>query len=231
MMPFLRSITIPGGGATALPLVLTYAAYSVSDVNQSSPFTFLGTYIGVASADRNVMACISVSTGDSTISSITIGGQSCTVLQFKSAQAATAIAITNAPITTGTSANVVVNYSTGVTATAICHTYALTGPLGSRTATSSASISENAAGSYTATPLGLTIPAGGIIIGVYASVSNTGTGSGSGSWSGLTQNNFGNATVAYGSAASLASNTSSSVAISSTVTDSFYGSFLTAAYR
>jgi hypothetical protein len=149
----------------AIP-TLAYQTATNSGANSTS-YTFSTQAIGTAAADRLVVVVIGREPGD-TLSSSTIGGISATVV----ANAGTCTIIA-AVVTTGTTADVVLNFA-GTQIRIGVAVYAVYG-LSSTTATSTytASLSET-----------VTIPAGGVAIGCAYS----GSGGVSTTWTGVTEN-------------------------------------------
>lgn len=215
-------------GEAAAPLAITYAASNIQVCNPST--TFSGFNIGTASSGRYVV--VTVSTGSSAataISSITVAGQSCTVVTSVknggSNGSFTAIAITNAPVTSGTTADIAVTMNSNAQALSI-GTFAVTG-LASTTPTATATTTTNN-GTMT-----VVVPAKGGIIAVSGSSGYFGTG-GAASWTGITQRYFidGYATV-HGHYVSGASNISVGGAtfnVSCNITDNYQPASVTAAF-
>jgi len=100
---------------------LTYQDYQGSGSNASS-YTFSGMGIGTADADRKVLACIGgFGSSGATPTSVTIGGVSATQVAVSATSRATAV-VFEASVPTGTTGDVVANYSATQTRVA-CATY------------------------------------------------------------------------------------------------------------
>jgi hypothetical protein len=92
-------------------------------------YTATGIAIGAAAFDRYVAVVVAFrdTSGTPTISSVTVGGAATTsVIANTTTLSGITIYITDAPVTTGTTADVVVTMSEGVTLVSVA-TYALTG--------------------------------------------------------------------------------------------------------
>lgn len=117
-----------GAAGGALTITPQSSASSASDL---TTYTFSAQAIGAASADRIVIvACgaVNVSSG-TTLSSATIGGISATILKQQTNNAAsvdTIFAIIAASVTSGTTADIVLNYSAGQLRAGVS-TYSMTG--------------------------------------------------------------------------------------------------------
>lgn len=173
MLPGLKSAI---GGAGSAPFSLTFGSSAVRDI-PSSPHSFTGMTIGAAPTGgetRHVVAAIGIMHGGSgTIDSVTIGGVSATLVvginNNPSQGAAAALYIAAVP--TGTTATVVVSFTSAVcigAATFILRNRTTT------TATSSSTAEDPS--------LNLNIAGGGAAIGV--SMVRDGTVS---TWTGLTE--------------------------------------------
>lgn len=124
---------------TAGPKVLTFQTSDNSTVAGTS-FTFSSKAIGPPSADRYVIVGIGGNNGTATISSVTVGGISATqVVTRQVSNSTTGIYIANVP--TGTTANIVINWSASQANTEI-GIWSATG-LSSGTANSSGGSSAN----------------------------------------------------------------------------------------
>lgn len=173
---FVRAAHEAAGAADA---ECTFVAATGNTTNQSS-YTFSGHAIGTASSDRHVIVItiLQQSGGGAPITpTVTVAGQSCT--SVATAVPATAervnIFITDSPVTTGTTADIVVNEGSTQHGCYI-GVYAATG-LNSTTPTDT--IEDNS------DPLSGTIDcdAGGFIVGVGQTASN----GASFTWAGITE--------------------------------------------
>lgn len=164
MLPFqlarAQSLAALMAGVAAADATVTYAG-DAQNVNGLTTYTFTAAAIGSASADRYVAVVVSGHhSAARTISSVTVAGQATTVKVSNTTvadDATWAIYLTDAPVTTGTTADIVVTWSAGAFSTGIVQ-YALTG-LQSTTATDSQITDTDAA------TMNLTVSAGGAAIG------------------------------------------------------------------
>ena len=174
-----------GGG----PIVITNTANAVSGTDGTS-ITFSAQSFGTAADDRHMIVCYAgtQTTGDgSTITSMTIGGVSATsVVTIDSltggggAHVMTAIWIAAVP--TGTTGDVVINFST----TFLNHGISIFSMTGAASSTASSTNSARDDGADAdAITLSVTIPSGGGGVGCYGQV-NTGAAA-SCTWTGLTE--------------------------------------------
>jgi hypothetical protein len=109
-----QQVLVAGKGAAAA--AVAYVAGSGSAIAASgSPQTISSHPIGTASADRYVIvvvACHSTSGNIPSISAITVGGVACTEqMTFQNTGIKNSIWITGAPVTSGTTANIVITYT------------------------------------------------------------------------------------------------------------------------
>lgn len=118
MLPGLTGVV---AGINRTPPVL---AYQSKDYNTSSlsTYTFTGKAIGTASEKRYVLVVILIATGTS-ISSATVAGQSTSIVANGTNRA---IVLTDAPVTSGTTATIVVNTAASAADCAI-GVYSVTG--------------------------------------------------------------------------------------------------------
>jgi hypothetical protein len=151
----------PGQSLTedsAVPLEASFTASAVSATDTSSPLTFSGVALGVAAADRRiiVVASVSTSTSSSSISGVTVGGQ--TGVQLVAGDNNNRFcSIFTALVPTGTTGDIVVSISAQTGETWGIGVFRLTGAAEAATDTAVSA----------ADPSVLTIdcPAGGVIIG------------------------------------------------------------------
>lgn len=168
-----------GFGATTEssgPASITFAASAVSasNVTAGNTYTFSSHSIGTASADRYVVVTV---TTNSRVSAVTVGGASCTLANSRTNGGASYIYITDGPVTSGTTASIVVTISTATSAACGIGTFAVTG-LQSITPTATATQTTD----VTATNLAVT--ASGVAVGVvYSENDDTYTHS----WTNLTE--------------------------------------------
>lgn len=182
-MLWLPPTIMAGGGA----VTRTYIGYTSAGV-QGSPYSASSVNIGAASASRYVVVAVCASNDALATGSVTVAGTSCTrVAAITGSGRPCALFITNSPITTGTTATVVI--TVGATADIDFAIYTLSGaasPTSPTTATdNSAPLSQS-----------VTIPAGGVAIGV----ANLFTSS---TWTGLTKDADGTSSNFKGTVASL----------------------------
>jgi len=216
-----------GLGAAAMPLAITYVASAIQVCTPTTTFTAFG--IGTAASDRYVVVTISTgNTSATAVSSVTVGGQATTIVKSQKGTAASSsmaiILITNSPVTSGTTADIVVTMNVGAQALSI-GTFAVTG-LQSTTATATnGTVTNN-------TAMSLAVSAKGGAIGVGAAGGFDGAG-GAATWTGLTKRYFidGYATVhgAYPTGASDLSN-GATLSISCNITDNYQPAFAVAAF-
>jgi hypothetical protein len=94
----------------------------------TSSFTFTSQNIGTASSDRYIVIAITGGNGSTTnITGVTIGGNAMTKENGNASAAGTVSAIYRLLVTTGTSATVVVTFSSATTLFCCINMYALTG--------------------------------------------------------------------------------------------------------
>lgn len=188
-----------------------------------SPQTISSAPIGTAAATRYVVVAVGVlpSTIAPSVSAITVAGQSCSLITSSAAQGGGLyLFITDAPVTSGTTASVVVTYG-GNTNRIFVATWAVTG-LNSTTATDTDTSTTNGA-SVTSS-----ITAGGVCIA--AAISNSTVSAGTFTWTGVTEDVETSAlTNGRMSGASKASAGGESLSLSATSTQANQGYFLVAA--
>jgi hypothetical protein len=126
MLNINQLIGFAAGGSSG---VLTYIGQNTV-VNPGDPHTFVGAAIGAAAANRRVFVAIALAdTTTATFNSITIGGISATIhIQASSTQSSVCIA--SAVVSTGTTANIVIDTSLGNPEDIVCLVYAAYGFLG-----------------------------------------------------------------------------------------------------
>jgi hypothetical protein len=110
--------------AASVP-TLTFGAGAFS-TNDTSTYTFTSIGIGAASSNRYVVVAVGQRGVAEASATVTVAGQSCTQLAETGTGAKLHLFITDAPVTTGTTATVVVSCSSGRTRCFIS-TYALSG--------------------------------------------------------------------------------------------------------
>lgn len=117
---------MPGLWTSASVLTTTYYGQT-SDTVDRSIYTFSSFAIGPASGERRIVVAVTGFIGDSaTISSVTIGGVSATLHVTTGSGSAHPGAVASAVVSSGTAADVVITFSTTVSACSI-EVYALTG--------------------------------------------------------------------------------------------------------
>jgi hypothetical protein len=152
----------PGGPAIAVPAAITFADSTASSANQTA-YTFSGHAIGTASSDRYVVIAISGRDTAATfsVSSVTVGGANCSLAHAsainQTGTGATEIWITDAPFTSGTTADIIVTWSEGIIRMGI-GVFALTGANG----TASAGSNSGHSPSGTVVSTTITIAANGV---------------------------------------------------------------------
>jgi hypothetical protein len=157
----LPGLCIAGGFGSSVASI-TYAG-AVTNADTTSPVDFATVPIGTASSTRHVAFAIAVgvNTGQ-TATSVTVAGQATTLAINTHTNSITHIVgITNAPVTSGTTATISVTLSGGSpNGNNIAHAYAIEG-LNSTTATDVDSSVTSAA------TLNMSISAGGVGLGFY----------------------------------------------------------------
>jgi hypothetical protein len=165
-----------GGGPEATRSYRT----EVDEETGTNPRTWTSQDIGTAAADRHVVVGVPLrAAGNITISSVTVGGISATQLKTIDGEVGantTSVDLWIAAVPTGTTASIVVTFS-GAPAR---HGIAVWAVYGS-TGTASASVSSLSNGSSTS----LTVPAGGVAIGL--AMSNVTGGTATSTATGLTE--------------------------------------------
>lgn len=141
------------------PATATYAGQA-SMTGAATLFSFAALPIGAASTDRHVAVLVYSQGGGGLPSSVTVAGQSCTAKVTNTGAGEAAIYLTDAPVTTGTTATVAVNYGSNVNVCGV-GTWALTGLL-STTATDTETANGNGvAMNLSISALGCAIAGGG----------------------------------------------------------------------
>ena len=212
------------GGSTAAaggPAAIAFAAAASSSANAAA-YTFSAHSIGTASSDRHVVVCVAFGdTGANSVDFVTVGGQSCTqiaAIQNGSFEAFAGIFITDAPVTSGTTADVIVDLANFANNCGI-GTFALTG-LSSITATDTATTTTDGSAQS------LDINADGVAVGV---TSFDGT---SVSWTNMTERYDANTEGTAGhSGASTTSATTQTLSVTSTVSGSNLTAVAYASFR
>ncbi len=201
MLPGLTSAVV---GGAVIPKGAVYTAFTFDDVSRST-YTFSSAALGIPQDNRYIAVAIINSdevSSRATISSVTVAGQACSekVSTFVSSFAGnprTSIFLTDAPVTSGETGNIVVTLSNTDTSCCIIvwAVYGLTSTTAHDTATD------------TGTTLSATIdyPANGILI---AATANQSSGA-SATWTGATENADGNRGDSSGASGASASNLSS----------------------
>jgi len=154
------------GGETAAGAGIVFCA-SAGDTGLVEPggtYTFSSHGIGTASSDRYIIVVLTNAAGSSStnFSSVTVAGTSCTrQVQTYTNEGGVSIWITNAAITSGTTATIVATVSSGGGNSANCGigTFAVTG-LASTVATATAQQTTNN------TSTNLAVSAGGVAVAV-----------------------------------------------------------------
>lgn len=173
-----------GGGGAAVP---TFVGSTSAGV-QSSPYTATGVSIGTAASNRYIVVVVMASNDALGSGSVTVAGQSTTrVVAATGGGRPSAIFVTDAPVTTGTTATVVI--TVGATADIEFAVYTL---IGAASPTAPTTVTD------TADPLSqsATIPANGCAIACANLAAGTTT-----SWTGATKQADGTGTNFRGSTA------------------------------
>lgn len=108
-----RLLTSAAAGATKAP-VFTYVASSLSTTPNTTSKTFSGFNIGTPSANRYVVVAVNLyaNQNSTSLTGVTVGGQSTTIcVTVVSGRSIAAICITDAPVTSGTTADIVITTS------------------------------------------------------------------------------------------------------------------------
>ena len=160
------------------PPLATYIT-SVADTADATGYTFTGQSLGTAAADREVVVAVQSRTGGTsiTVSSLTVGGISAT-LEVRTANTAsgyTLIEIWRAPVPTGTTGDVVVNFTGGTALRCAIDIYKLTGR--------SSTFATSSTGASNGGTLSLNVAANGAVIAAAASASATSAFT----WTGVTE--------------------------------------------
>lgn len=172
MLSVTHLVGFMAGGSVA-PISANYED-NADSTSALTTYTFVGVGIGTAAPDRHVVVCIGSNSNGRTVSSVTVAGQACTVINsVVNSTRTVAMAVTNAPVTSGTTATVTVTFNAGEDGCGIA-TYSLN-TSGSVTPT------DTATSTTTSGSVSLDIPAGGV--GIIA-IRDSGSG---GTISGLTK--------------------------------------------
>lgn len=151
-----------GVGGEDNSLALTYVTTQAYSAAAHTSRTFSGVDIGAADARRYVVVVAQNGDNTDTMSSVTVGGAATTRL-VTNTSGGNAIFITNAPVTSGTTADIAVTNSGSVSASVI-HVYTLVGNVD---LTPVDTIVDNSvpAGSAPLGPNDIDVVAGGVVIG------------------------------------------------------------------
>lgn len=166
-----------GSSGPTTPVALTFTDSSVN-ANNLEEYTFNTQAIGTASADRHVIvALVYTEAASDTLTSVTVAGQSCTVVvNSTSGSGDSAIAITDAPVTSGTTATIVCSFSGSGPTNCGIGVYSITG-LGSTTPVDTDTTTTDNTG------LTLNVEADGAVIGVSSQASGA-----TATWTNITEN-------------------------------------------
>jgi hypothetical protein len=158
---------------------------SDTDDTTSSAYTFSSLSFGAAATDRYIVVAVTyLGTSGGSQTTATIGGVSATTLIDRtvlSGGVTSGAAIITAPLPTGTTGDVVVNFSANMLDCAVS-VYSVTGWLGSSSVTD---------GDDTGTiSMSLTLPTNSTVIGVVGAIDDLSTDpTASATWTGLTERN------------------------------------------
>lgn len=186
----IRATDVNGGGIdrafaitvtdVATPLSITYGGRATDETDRTT-YTFAGLPVGSPATSRVVVVCVTASTGaaNRTTAALSVGGVAATKLVediFTGGTSYSLCAIYSAVVPVGSSADVVVTFSNGSVYRAFVSTYYFYGPSNAAYATAidrSNPVSVN-----------LSVPSGGVVIGVANNLNNAVTIN----WTGLTGN-------------------------------------------
>lgn len=160
------------GGGNNGPYARTYVGRSSSTVDGSS-FTFSGISFGTAYDDRLIVLAVTSSaasgaTGDTAISSVTIGGISATIIQQNHTRLGTRYALSaiiSAAVPTGATGNVVVTFAASVL-NCVVDLYTITGIVSQTPTASNGTVGP---GDSTTLSTTLNVSSNGILIAAFAS--------------------------------------------------------------
>ena len=155
-----------GFGAGKATLEFTTSTYNASSL---STYTFSSQAIGTAAADRQIIVAICgfrSGTGD-TVNSVTVGGEATVQAVIENAQTQVATAIHFGTLTTGTTADIVVNWSVAQTNGCSISLYKATGM-----DTSVDDSGSDKFGAETVLTTNLNIPTGGVAVAQVGENSN-----------------------------------------------------------
>ncbi len=151
-------------GIVILPDATIFGLQGIWDTSSLSTYSFGATDIGPAASDRYIAMCFMFNNGSSlnSIASVTVAGQSCSKLVAQNGtNIGCEIWITDAPVTSGTSATIVMTTASGAFLRAVVVTYRinfLQSPLAQFS-------NHSAVSSYPAFSMSLGISAGGVGLG------------------------------------------------------------------
>jgi len=170
-----RPIAYSAGGSTASALTLAFTDSAVDSTTQTT-FTFSSVDIGTAASDRKVVVAVGGQVSGSTQTSVTVGGESCTLAAVHSSSQVGRVAFWEIDLATGTSEDIVVVFGQSNNCAGI-GVWALTGDM---------VVYDTIKDSRSGNPTGeITCPAGSVIMGyelVNISPNSTFT------WAGITEN-------------------------------------------
>jgi len=174
-MSFLATqlIGFGAGGSSGGVASVTFTAAAASTTDTTS-YSFTSHNIGTASTDRYIVVAVSInvsSSGARDVSTVTVGGTSCTKLadmSFNGNELECSIWVTNAAIASGSTATVAVTTSGTTTACGI-GTYAVSGLTTDPTVTFTSVTAANN------TNASLSVTAGGVAIMACCGYDNAGT--------------------------------------------------------
>jgi hypothetical protein len=215
---------IGGGGGAAVAISV---GGSAAARNGASTYTFTGVAIGAADPARYVLACIA-GTDVGSISSVTVAGQACSIIQSQTNVSTTvsAIAITTAPLASGTTATIVINFAAAASDAAV-FAYSIKN-LASITPTATAFTTTNNGS------LPIAVSAGGAAVGLGGAGANTLSGGSISFANYSTDSSFiypGSGPRIYAGVASKASVAGETADFQCTIGDNFRPVFVAAALR
>lgn len=174
MLPGLKPMMI--GGAASL-LTMSFIT-NVPGNSDATSYNFTGTDIGTASADRYIVVCVYARrSGAAVNSSCTVAGQAMTKVvggTISTTDNLCAIWISDAPVTSGTTAAIVVGFNATMLRCSI-GVYTITGgtPVLADTASDSGGADPN---------VSIDVPVGGVVVATAGNANNVTT-----TWTGVTE--------------------------------------------
>lgn len=165
-------------------MALTFLQAAINSTSSLSTYTFASQNIGTAASDRVVIVLVKISATSGTISNVTIQGITSTLIQYQGgAVGSCSVGIAIASVPTGTTGDVVVNFSSSLTGE--CGIGVYTANSINLTAYNSAATGFGIAPTDPTLTVSVNIPATGFTIGIAATQNDAAvTGF---TWTGLTK--------------------------------------------